>query len=282
MIASLLRPSFKTGFARSASESANPHLWRGLIGAWVPSMGVTGNILHDVSTFKNHGTLTNMDAGTDWIIGKNGYALDFAGDDDYVDIGKKLDSLDLSVFVEIERNGTGTIHSITSRYDTGSAQRSWALNITDLNQIEAVVSKNGSVSEGVSSNIITSFSTVTDSNKHYIGFTYNFLGDGTSDFILYFDGPQVASNLSAVGPIFNGSENIVIGKIDIAGVPSRHFNGQIGQVLIHNRVLTPNEVYQLYIDPLAPFRLRDRFAGISIAAPPPSGVPIFRRRIEGE
>jgi hypothetical protein len=42
--------------------------------------------LLDRSGYGNHGTLTNMDAGTDWVGSQYGWALDFDGVDDYVSI----------------------------------------------------------------------------------------------------------------------------------------------------------------------------------------------------
>lgn len=42
----------------------------------------------------NNGTLTNMDAGTDWVSGRYGYGLDFDGDNDYVRV-EDADELDL-------------------------------------------------------------------------------------------------------------------------------------------------------------------------------------------
>jgi len=69
--------------ARNASEAAYPHLRRGLVGAWVPSLGVTGNTLRDVSGRGNHGVLTDMDAATDWQTSGGGF-LDFDGSNDYV------------------------------------------------------------------------------------------------------------------------------------------------------------------------------------------------------
>jgi len=69
--------------AQNASEAAYPHLRRGLVGAWVPSLGVTGNTLRDASGRNNHGTLTNMDPATDWQTSGGGL-LDFDGSDDYV------------------------------------------------------------------------------------------------------------------------------------------------------------------------------------------------------
>lgn len=57
----------------------------GLVGAWSPALsGATGSTLYDLSGRRNHGTLTNMDPATDWVI-QNGYtALDFDASNDLV------------------------------------------------------------------------------------------------------------------------------------------------------------------------------------------------------
>ena len=68
-------------------ESAYPELWRGCVGAWAPCLGPTGLRLHDLSRYRNWGTLTNMDAATDWVVSGGRYALDFDGVDDIVDVG---------------------------------------------------------------------------------------------------------------------------------------------------------------------------------------------------
>ena len=65
-------------------ESAYPELWDGVVGAWCPSLGPTGLRLHDHSRRSNWGTLTNMDAATDWVVSGGQYALDFDGSNDYV------------------------------------------------------------------------------------------------------------------------------------------------------------------------------------------------------
>lgn len=49
------RPGWKSGYARYASESVAPELWRGLIGAWCPNLGYTGNSFPDVSGHRNAG-----------------------------------------------------------------------------------------------------------------------------------------------------------------------------------------------------------------------------------
>ncbi len=70
----ILQPTWKQGFARSASESAHPQLWPRL-GAWAPGLGPTGiegDLLRDVSGNNNHFTLDGgISAMTadDWVIG---------------------------------------------------------------------------------------------------------------------------------------------------------------------------------------------------------------------
>jgi hypothetical protein len=75
--------SYHNGFAPRDGEPEYPQLWRGLVGAWAPCLGPTGATLRDWSGRANHGTLTNMDAGTDWLM-SSGYSLDFDSSDDYV------------------------------------------------------------------------------------------------------------------------------------------------------------------------------------------------------
>ena len=59
-------PSYKSGYARSSAESANPGLWDGLTGAWVPQLGQIGLVLQDMSGQGHHGAMVNMEA-TDWL-----------------------------------------------------------------------------------------------------------------------------------------------------------------------------------------------------------------------
>ncbi len=77
--------SQQTGYARNASESAYPNLWRGLVGWWCPSINPRGgNRLFDLSPFGNTGTLTNM-TNDDWVVSGGAGALDFENlSDDFV------------------------------------------------------------------------------------------------------------------------------------------------------------------------------------------------------
>ncbi len=48
-------PSYKTGYARSAFQCANPSLQKSLFGGWIPALGNVGDGLRDIMG-KNHGT----------------------------------------------------------------------------------------------------------------------------------------------------------------------------------------------------------------------------------
>ncbi len=70
------RPSYASGYARSASQAKNPGLRKGLVGLWDMSLGATGNTLHDVAR-KNNGTLVNDPT---WVPSPNGGALELDPD----------------------------------------------------------------------------------------------------------------------------------------------------------------------------------------------------------
>jgi hypothetical protein len=56
-----------------------PNLWKGCIGAWCPSVQrFPTTQLVDYSANNRHGTLTNMDAASDWVASDGKVAIDFA------------------------------------------------------------------------------------------------------------------------------------------------------------------------------------------------------------
>ncbi len=78
----MIRGSYHNGFAPRDMPPLYPSLWAGCVGAWCPSLGVTGYTLYDWSGFGQHATLANMDAATDWVASEGRYALDFDGTND--------------------------------------------------------------------------------------------------------------------------------------------------------------------------------------------------------
>jgi len=109
----ILPASYANGFAPRDGQPLYPSLWRGCVGAWNPGLGPSGLTLRDWSGFGDHGTLTNMDAGSDWIVNSGRYALDFDGTNDH------------------------TVHS-TSIKLSGAFTVSWWENITTANLFNTI------------------------------------------------------------------------------------------------------------------------------------------------
>lgn len=80
----ILPALYSNGFAPRDGQPLYPELWRGCVGAWNPGLGPTGLTLRDWSGRGNHGTLTGMDAGSDWVINGGRYGLDMDGTNDHV------------------------------------------------------------------------------------------------------------------------------------------------------------------------------------------------------
>jgi hypothetical protein len=108
----ILPGTYANGFAPRDGEPLFPELWRGCVGAWNPGLGPSGLTLQDWSPYKNHGTLTNMEAGADWVASQGRYALDFDGEDDLVrsstgtSIPKGGESRTLAAWVFLKNSGS--------------------------------------------------------------------------------------------------------------------------------------------------------------------------------
>ena len=89
----------------------------GLVGHWTFDDGA-GTTAADSSGNGHDGTLTNMDAATDWTTGIVGGALEFDGSNDSVDLGRPaeleaLQGLTLSAWIYNETNTGGAISFIS-------------------------------------------------------------------------------------------------------------------------------------------------------------------------
>lgn len=245
-------PSYHQGYARNAGGSAYPDLWRGLVGAWVPALGVTGSILKDVSGFGHDGTFTLMDPTTDWIVAANprmpGYALTYDGSDDKVTLGNSA-TLQLSV---------GTI--IT-----------WINSPSNTNEYEGVVNKDNAYGIYLKSGVYIIFDwgasadrstgvSVQDGENYSLALAFNSgVTNGTS---LYIDG---VNKLDTTMTIVDQNTQLVLGADDISG--SEYYPGEINGTFLYDRILSPAEISLLYRVPLAPLILRSHlFVKVILAA----------------
>ena len=244
----LTRPSFSTGYARNASESANPNLWKGLVGAWTPSFGVTGGTLKDISGNDNDGTLISMDVATDWVGTSKGLALDFeinqrviVPHNTKVDVKKQL-TVTVLCKPSVNRNSWTALAYKNVMQVNGS----YHIGIDPSNNLA------GGVKDGTWRTVQTSAS-VAAGSWHYVAMT---IDENLQEITFYKNGKIVYQ--SAWTWVMNGN-NYPLTIASNGGL--EYFYGQIGFVSLHNRVLSPAEIKQLYLNPAAPFQKKTVVAG---------------------
>lgn len=253
-----MQPSIHNGFYRRNGcpfPPLHPSLHRGLVASYAPLLGPHGNKLFDWSGYGRHGTLTNMDAGTDWVPasvrGVSGYALDFDGTDDYVQTPNHLATLPYSSLIITVKIPVGTADGIG-----GKAIYAERTSSGPIWKLDSMGSGDGNYSNSISfvhrdnSNTLTFVSapglSINDGKWHTIAVTKEL-----RRIRLYYDGIQVRTRL------LNGTDNVTatFGSLfrDTVGLTSK-LTGQCGSMHSFNRTLTAAEVQLLSSDPLAPYR----------------------------
>jgi len=255
----LTRPSFSTGYARNASESANPNLWKGLVGAWMPTLGVTGETLRDVSGNGHHGTLTGMDAATDWVATSKGLALDMFSPNDSIDAGSMDDFSDELTINIVEKTNANTDGIRISLGSTTACNFGFQNNSNlNLRLFCRPSVQNYLVVNSGAIRSINSFATYSLTfNRGSVKFWKNGKVFSTHSF-----------GLSSLPPSTN---ELTIGAF--AGyVSGGAYVRQFTSLQLYNRALSPTEIKQLYLNPAAPFEMKDTFAAYKDPLPPVRGL----------
>jgi len=198
-----------------------------IVGRWVPSAGATGYRLVD-RVRSNHGTLTNMDAASDWVASGGRIALDFDGTNDHVNCGNRV-----------------------PRLGNGHTFAAWVLKRA-----------NGGMIAGMCDSIPSGGIEWSDTGGN---FAFAFF-DGSIRG--WFTGPAIPSNQwSFVCAAFsNTSQRLIVNKtatttsvstsgivyandawrIGIASIGNPTWNGQIDDVILWDRFLTDAEINTVY------------------------------------
>jgi len=245
--------SIQSGFARSRSEALFPRLFPDL-GWWCPSLNPPGGTrLHDLSSRQNWGTLTNMDAATDWVVSGGRGALDFDGSNDHVKItGPNASFINITNKYTVSfwayRNGAATFSNIMSK-GSGSTDD---FDIYIYSSVLAVFhnANNGGTTSRVHfanfpdktwTNVVITFDTSRDA-----AFT------STGAWQCFFNSVQQTSSSGGYGNVFpaivNTQSSLQIGASESSSIfgSQRFFNGQLDDIRIYNRALSSTEARQLY------------------------------------
>ena len=237
-------------------NSYAPHLWNGLVADWNFLQG-GGSTLYDIAG-GNHGTLTNMDPSTDWVMTENGWALKWAygtGSVTRVEIPKDWTS---------ELLASGYTFYCRIWLDTALLSRD-ALLLTATNTANGLGLNTRADRfvfthkvDGVSTN--ASDEDVNALDKFYsLAATY----DGTT-VRFYLDGDLKSGTNSGDALSGRKDQYTVIG--------GEFLQGNIPNAAIWNRALQPSEIQQLYDDPHAMHRRRPTVVPFIDAAPPASAI----------
>jgi hypothetical protein len=242
----VLRPSFANGFAPRDGQAIWPELWRGCVGAWNPGLGPTGLRLYDWSPYKNHGTLTNMDAAGDWVTSQGRYALDFDGNNGYVDLGS-IYWPEITVSSWINPRGFGAAYaSIFSTFELASG----AIN-TQLLKSNA---KLAVYVQGVSGLAFYDGTGATLSANVWYSVIHTY--SASVGLRSYLNG-VLDGSASSVGAL-RGSSNTTVWIGGHPSIADRYINGRHGGTQVYNRVLHPNEIRLLATRPGIAYELAPR------------------------
>ena len=234
-------PTFSTGFALSSKEAKYPHLWNGLVGAWCPSLGKQGDILRNLSLYNHNAVLTGMDASTDYIPDIRGFALNYDGTNDYLDIGhiEEIDDATKDLTFIFRTRTTASGNNALFTYDTNDS-----LSPTSDIYVFAPAGLNiGGVGDG--SQHATGVS-INDGVWHWIAIRLK----GT-ELSVFKDGAKVYSLVVTHSRANYGvSHNFRIA--DNSNV--LHYPGDIGDFFVYNRGLEDSEIVDIQVGqtPLVP------------------------------
>jgi len=210
----------------------------GAVSYWAFEEGSGGTANDSVGT--NHGTIT----GATWTTGQVDGALQFDGDDS-VQISDAPD-LDVTSGVTVEawvNPSAYRNYDVIVRKPWAVASAPWSLWGLGFTNDTPARPHFDVASGGVGCGITAVSIAPLDLWTHIVG-TYD---GGTA--IIYVNGAEEASNAAGSGPIDTNDMDVYIGYHNFFGA-SESFEGRIDEVVVYNRALTPEEVWERYQDGL--------------------------------
>ena len=206
-----------------------------LQGWWCPSLDTAGNgtlTLTDLSGNGNHGTLTNMDAATDWVADTDSggvRALDFnRALSQYVDCGQVIFSGEFTLSAWVSTQSLVIRQMIMAKNDDPHNEGDAFLYVKDNSTAEFVVFSPNARS--IAGPFTTGWHLVTGVNVGGL-------------IKIYIDGQLIDSGASGLPA--NSNDSLWIGARQYAGF-NDYFWGRLDNLGVWDRALTSDEVSELY------------------------------------
>ncbi len=223
------------------NKLAYPQFRNGLVGAWCPSIDRSrSTMLTDFSGYGNHGTLTNMDPGTDWVARDGKIALSCTPPYDFISIGG------LAEKVGLVGSTKATLAGWVYRASSGSKQTfGWGT--------ESATSKRAII-QWYSDNIIyvpfenagvsyPSFASNT-TGWHHLAVKFDGSLTGNARVDLFVNGVSRSLTSGAGAPaatIAAGMGDFLVNYDTVSGFGT----GIYDDIRLYNRALTPSEISTL-------------------------------------
>lgn len=218
-----------------------------LVGCWVFNEGA-GNKVFDSSENGLDGNLLNMDPTTDWILGSNGYGLDFDGNNDIIDCGTG------SRIVTDFSGGKGSVVMV-AEFDVGSDPFETLICKRDGGTVEwqLFIHDTGVLGFRIGATTVNTIgaTVVEDSVRRVYGFTYN-----NPTVEIFLDGISDGISGSVFSAPTRQDVNLAIGgRWATYPTPDKLLNGRIYSVFVWNRSLSDAEQLEMAINPYGMFEL---------------------------
>lgn len=214
----------------------------GLVGYWSFD-DARGSTATDFSPNNNAGTLTNMDQATDWVSGRLGTALDFDGNNTFVNVpdDDSLDPQSSSFSFSLWFKADAISDFLVGKGNKGSGDVGYGIFFETGNIRARTSDGSNKASESVSFNDTSQWHhlvmVIDRTNNVVKGYL-----DGTNNGWTAGGGGASNNSLSSFGGI-NATDDLKIGSRTDG---SLNFNGKIDEVRIYNRALSASEVKDLY------------------------------------
>ena len=220
----------------------------GLQGHWKLDE-TSGTTAVDSSGNGNDGTLTNMNPASDWVPGQINGALDFDGNNDYVNAGSDASIDDVftsggtvSAWIYLEGWGESDFGRITDKSLDTSATAGWSFQVDGASGVDRIRFETGF--SGGQGGWATPTGSISLNNWYHVAAVYN-SGSAANDATIYINGtPQTITEVTTPSGTYNSDAAYALQIGGFTGA-LRTFDGLIDDVRIYDRALDGAEIAQL-------------------------------------
>jgi len=203
----------------------------GLVGWW-PLHETSGDTAYDLSGNGNHGSVTGASQGVAGRLGLTGYSFDGEGDYVSTNWNGPVGSFTVAAWVRYVGDGSRK-HIAAQHYEDGEPR--WIFGIEPGEELYSMIS-DGSEGETIDGDI-------SGSEGEWINVVFVFDNE-QGKLIQYKDGEMIKSGSNSAMDYSSQSPlDFYIGSRETG---DRYFNGQINDLRVYNRAISPLEVMELY------------------------------------